>query len=1108
MPVAVTPNSPRLGDFGSTHLAAGPNGVGRLYDDMSISDIKTKAKEAVQRETRGATPSSLIKAARFQYEHGRDYERAGDLPNGLRSFIKAASLAKIAIDSEHAQGGLLQKEINEFMSHIWSDLATRAGAVEDKLRAVEKSHPATTGVNDGPISKPGGTIADRLKALQEHGLSVTTSKRFSRAHHESSPPISPTRLASPPSTKPSTLVPSAPVSSAPSPHTFVPPSSLGPPSPSSTPTSSPQLNTFNLSEFTQAFPSIEELDENLALYLPSVPTGKIPASDHQKTPDFRNGESSASPPHKNFAVSIERPSSTPITPVVNTFISRPGSPAKPTIPHKPNGLTGGSLPMSTRSLNGKHILPVTDKVSPKDLLGYLRAHNVLLLDVRPRADFDREHIQSGAIVCIEPSVLERKDLAVNRLAESTPPKERTCFHNRDKFDLVVIYDEASMTLGSSDSPLSVLVRLIGEQAIEKMLKRMPMLLVGGIEAWRREFGNSEIVRGEILAPEPQKPLPTDSQSSPTSSSTGTPSLSEAHPLWSSRSRVDGDSAPNGHRSQLSLDQSPRHSRSPAEISYPTNPPPDRALARKPALSRPSTSSISYTQSIDNLVSPSLLTSNGPSTPITYPQFPRYNSAPSSGPGSPLPPSLAQYDITSPPQASINTSQSSRRRDYVDQSQEALSGFHARPSIDYPELSSAPQVLRPPPVAAPSTLERQDNRPRLQHPSLPFSPTAPKVPRIPSDYPVTHWFDTQIGTSGLKNLANTCYMNAPIQCLSATAPFARFFTEGRWKNAINYTNHLGSKGKLAGSFAKLLHEMWGGDLPYVSPIDFRKTICYLKAQYNGSDQHDSQEFLSFLLDGLHEDLNRIMVKPTWSPTPEQEAELERLPQQIASEQEWRAWQSRNDSLIVDYFQGQFRNRLECLTCHTTSTTYNVFSTLSLPVPQTKHGKVSLQRCLDAFFNTEILEKDDAWECPKCKVKRRASKILSLARLPPILLIHLKRFEVHGRFSDKIDTFVDFPMKGLDLTNLMPAPLPPGADKSQVNGGLPQSPEDPRTQLPPYRYDLYGVTDHVGNLTSGHYTAYIASRGGWMLCDDQSVKPADPKHVVSQKAYVLFYKRTKA
>jgi len=81
---------------------------------------------------------------------------------------------------------------------------------------------------------------------------------------------------------------------------------------------------------------------------------------------------------------------------------------------------------------------------------------------------------------------------------------------------------------------------------------------------------------------------------------------------------------------------------------------------------------------------------------------------------------------------------------------------------------------------------------------------------------------QIGVSGLKNLGNTCYMNAPIQCLSATVPFARFFTEGRWKSGINYTNPLGSKGQLTGAFAKLLHEMWGGDLPYLTPIDFRVT----------------------------------------------------------------------------------------------------------------------------------------------------------------------------------------------------------------------------------------------------------------------------------------------
>ena len=73
-------------------------------------------------------------------------------------------------------------------------------------------------------------------------------------------------------------------------------------------------------------------------------------------------------------------------------------------------------------------------------------------------------------------------------------------------------------------------------------------------------------------------------------------------------------------------------------------------------------------------------------------------------------------------------------------------------------------------------------------------------------------------------------------------------------------------------------------------------------------------MSFLLDGLHEDLNRIIEKPKIESTPEREAELERLPTQLASEQEWQIYRMRDDSLVVDFFQGQYRNRMECLTCH--------------------------------------------------------------------------------------------------------------------------------------------------------------------------------------------------
>jgi ubiquitin carboxyl-terminal hydrolase 8 len=158
---------------------------------------------------------------------------------------------------------------------------------------------------------------------------------------------------------------------------------------------------------------------------------------------------------------------------------------------------------------------------------------------------------------------------------------------------------------------------------------------------------------------------------------------------------------------------------------------------------------------------------------------------------------------------------------------------------------------------------------------------------------------------------------------------------------------------------------------------QRSICLHASQFGGSEQHDSQEFLSFLLDGLHEDLNRILKKPINEVTTTREEELEKLPQQIASEQEWKIYRMRNDSIVVDFFQGQFRNRLECLTCHKvspfeylhslhggllfwqTSTTYNSFMYLSLPIPSTKTSKVDIQQCLDAFVRTEVMEKSDAW-----------------------------------------------------------------------------------------------------------------------------------------------------
>jgi ubiquitin carboxyl-terminal hydrolase 8 len=110
------------------------------------------------------------------------------------------------------------------------------------------------------------------------------------------------------------------------------------------------------------------------------------------------------------------------------------------------------------------------------------------------------------------------------------------------------------------------------------------------------------------------------------------------------------------------------------------------------------------------------------------------------------------------------------------------------------------------------------------------------------------------------------------------------------------------------------------------------------------------------------------------------------------------------------------------------------------------------------------------CPRCKTLRKATKTLSISRLPPVLLIHLKRFSFRGPFTDKIEKHIDFPIKGLDLTNYMPPPLPPGVDRA---GTQTYAPDDPRSQIPPYRYDLYAVTNHFGSLSSGHCTSIFFS-----------------------------------
>jgi len=147
--------------------------------------------------------------------------------------------------------------------------------------------------------------------------------------------------------------------------------------------------------------------------------------------------------------------------------------------------------------------------------------------------------------------------------------------------------------------------------------------------------------------------------------------------------------------------------------------------------------------------------------------------------------------------------------------------------------------------------------------------------------------------------------------------------------------------------------------------------------------------------------------------------------------------------------------------------------------------SLRECLEIFTKEELLDTNNMWYCPRCKDHKMASRETLLNRVPPVLVVHLRRVKkVTQKYSNhftKIVTKVDIPLEW----DLAPFVLQPTSD---------------------YRYSLFGVVNHFGNLNGGHYTSFVLSEdGNWHLYDDETVRKVRPEEVSSAAAYVLFYKR---
>ncbi|EGV60525.1 ubiquitin carboxyl-terminal hydrolase [Yamadazyma tenuis] len=406
---------------------------------------------------------------------------------------------------------------------------------------------------------------------------------------------------------------------------------------------------------------------------------------------------------------------------------------------------------------------------------------------------------------------------------------------------------------------------------------------------------------------------------------------------------------------------------------------------------------------------------------------------------------------------------------------------------------------------------------------------------------------ELSICGLKNFGSSCYINSTIQTLFGVDQFKRLFSNSQYNKYIKDPKFITAKKNprnnskdtvlLSEAISGLLKSfgMHGG--ASIAPTKFIRVSSLLKPDLNiPYEQQDSQEFLLFILDRLHEELsNKSMPSEDlnvlifenymrmWKihiPNNELEGYFKWYKSLIEFE---------GSSPIHDMFEGHLQNKLVCNKCNFESINYSPFTILSLPIPNNNHQSVDISDCLRYYTQDEILSGDNAWNCPKChktggsdvdhsvldthpvftkrqgifRLSRRSksptkrdkssklikhgasysTKKLNFIKLPPVLFIHLSRFSMHN-LTDKLDTVITYPLE-LRFNNYS------GEDSLIV-------------------YRLCGLINHYGNLKSGHYTALVnKSTTGpyWCYFDDESVRlNIEMARIASSRdVYVLCYQR---
>ncbi|EGG03793.1 uncharacterized protein MELLADRAFT_78495 [Melampsora larici-populina 98AG31] len=318
---------------------------------------------------------------------------------------------------------------------------------------------------------------------------------------------------------------------------------------------------------------------------------------------------------------------------------------------------------------------------------------------------------------------------------------------------------------------------------------------------------------------------------------------------------------------------------------------------------------------------------------------------------------------------------------------------------------------------------------------------------------TIWPKLQRMGPGFRNAGNTCFLNATLQALVYTPALAVGLLDRqehtRDSCRLSHIKNFCALCSMRNLISMCLEP--NKTARVIEPTPITNSLTKIAPRMRGGRQEDAHEFLRLLIEAMQNG--------------------------ALGGQEAQAKQKDKEATFIHrMFAGKFRSRVTCQHCEGTSDTFDTFLDLSLDIGEANNVPNALRK----LRKLDLLKGANQYKCEKCKRLRDAKKELSVHEAPPILTLHIKRFNFRGKKINKRIQFSD----SLDLNAAM--------DKD----------------APHTRYNLYAVVCHQGpSNTSGHYYSYIkTSDRQWYRADDCSIDRVDRGQVFrNDEAYIFFYSR---